>query len=94
MAEQSAKLLEICLENPLLKNLVKALAAELRTGSDEEGDWITAKEAMAILQITSATTLKKYRDQNEIKYSAPPGMKHIFYSKISILEFLERKSNR
>ncbi|MEL6834930.1 MAG: helix-turn-helix domain-containing protein [Bacteroidota bacterium] len=93
MADQSAKLLEICLENPLLQNLVKALAEELKTSSNDEDDWITAGEAMTILQISSATTLKKYREQNEIKYSKPSGMKRIFYSRSSILKFLEKKSN-
>ena len=94
MAEQSAKLLEICLENPLLKKLVKALAEELGTGQSEETDWITTEEAMAILRINSKTTLKKYRDQNEIKYSAPIGSKHILYSRSSILAFIEDKANK
>ena len=93
MAEQSAKLLEICLENPLLKNLVKALAEELSTNQNEEEDWITTEEAMSILKISSKTTLKKYRDQNDIKYSAPIGSKHILYSKSSLLKFIEDKAN-
>ena len=93
MAEQSAKLLEICLENPLLKNLVKALAEELSANQNEEDDWITTEEAMSILKISSKTTLKKYRDQNDIKYSAPIGSKHILYSKSSLLKFIEDKAN-
>ena len=80
-------------KNPLLKNLVKALAEELSTNQNEEDDWITTEEAMSILKISSKTTLKKYRDQNDIKYSAPIGSKHILYSKSSLLKFIEDKAN-
>lgn len=94
MADQSAKLLEICLENPLLKNLVKALAEEISMNQGEGSDWITTEEAMSILKINSKTTLKKYRDLNQIKYSAPIGSKHILYSRSSLLKFIEDKASR
>jgi hypothetical protein len=54
----------------------------------KQDKWISDKEAMAMLRISSSTTLQKYRDQGYIRFSQP-SRKVILYDRDSILKFIE-----
>ena len=53
--------------------------------------WLTPKEAMKELGISSSTTLQRYRDEGRIRYSQP-SKKIIRYDPESIQEFLDSKT--
>lgn len=53
--------------------------------------WLTPKEAMKELGISSPTTLQRYRDEGRIRYSQP-SKKIIRYDPESIQEFLDSKT--
>lgn len=53
-------------------------------------EWISEKDAMAILLIKSKSTLQKMRDSNSFTFSSL-STKHIIYSRSSILEFINDK---
>ena len=53
--------------------------------------WLTPKEAMKVLGISSPTTLQRYRDEGRIRYSQP-SKKIIRYDPESIQEFLDSKT--
>lgn len=53
--------------------------------------WLTTEEAMLRLNISSKTTLQRYRDESMIRYSQL-GRKIILYDSQSIDELLERNA--
>ena len=53
--------------------------------------WLTPKEALKELGISSPTTLQRYRDEGRIRYSQP-SKKIIRYDPESIQEFLDSKT--
>jgi hypothetical protein len=53
-------------------------------------DWITGRQAMDILQITSRTTLYRFVYKNNIRVSKPLG--RTYYSLNDILAAIEKKS--
>ena len=53
--------------------------------------WLTPKEVMKELGISSPTTLQRYRDEGRIRYSQP-SKKIIRYDPESIQEFLDSKT--
>lgn len=57
----------------------------------EQKKWLTPKEAMKELGISSPTTLQRYRDEGKIRYSQP-SKKVIRYDPESIQEFLDSKA--
>ncbi|WP_442267616.1 helix-turn-helix domain-containing protein [Tenacibaculum sp. ZS6-P6] len=57
----------------------------------EQKKWLTPKEAMKELGISSPTTLQRYRDEGKIRYSQP-SKKVIRYDPESIQEFLDSKT--
>ncbi|MGX5858307.1 helix-turn-helix domain-containing protein [Dyadobacter jiangsuensis] len=50
--------------------------------------WVNDKEAMALLNVRSKTTLQSIRDQGLIRFSQPV-RKIILYDRTSILEYIE-----
>ena len=77
-----------------LKQQIKEAVKDARTESVESAkknkvrnNWISSDEAMDILGIRSKTTLQKYRDENNIKYSQSGRL--IRYYKPSLYDFLE-----
>ncbi len=60
--------------------------------SIQRDKWISGEEAMAMMRITSKTTLQKFRDEGKIKFSQPE-KKIILYDSDSISEFLEKNSH-
>jgi len=57
--------------------------------AQKEKSWLTPEEAKKALNITSNTTLQKYRDEGKIKFSQP-SKRIILYDPKSIDEFLNQ----
>lgn len=80
----------ICLESEAFYALVDQVVTRVTKDRDAATPkWITDKQAMQMLGITSTTTLQKYRDQGSIRFSQP-SRKVILYDRDSILKFLEK----
>lgn len=80
----------ICLEDAALYALVEQVVARLKKEQGIEQDkWISDEEAMKLLNITSKTTLQKFRDEGKIRFSQPQ-KKIILYDRQSIDEFLDK----
>jgi len=82
----------ICLEDPafyaLIETVVKRLSEKNNITQDK---WISGEEAMKKLNITSKTTLLKFRKDGVIRFSQPE-KKIIVYDLDSINEFLNKHS--
>lgn len=92
MAEFNNPLNIICLESEAFYALVNDVVEKLKEKQGIKHDkWISAEEAMQLLRITSKSTLQKYRDTGEIRYTQL-GKKHVLYDYDSILEFLDKKA--
>jgi len=79
----------ICLETEAFYTLIDRVVERLESQSpDIEDKWIDTEEAMRLLGIKSKTTLQKYRDNGDIRFTQPR-KKIILYDRESILEFLE-----
>ncbi len=55
---------------------------------EKPSKWIDGDEAMALLKISSKTTLQKLRDEGKIRYSQPQ-KKIILYDRESINNYIE-----
>jgi hypothetical protein len=79
----------ICLETEAFYTLIDTVVERLESQSpDIENKWIDTEEAMNLLGIKSKTTLQKYRDNGDIRFTQPR-KKIILYDRDSIEEFLE-----
>ena len=54
----------------------------------KESPWLDSNEAMKVLNISSRTTLQKFRDEGKIRFSQT-SKKVILYERKSLLDFLE-----
>lgn len=81
----------ICLETEAFYKLIEEVVGRLSNNEDDKEQWITDYEAMDLLKITSKTTLQKYRDSGQVRYSQI-GKKVILYDRFSIMEFIERNA--
>ena len=82
----------ICLHDVAFYALIdKVLERVLERHSVTEDKWVSGKEAMKKLRITSRTTLQKLRDEGNIRYSQPE-KRIILYDTDSINEYLNRNS--
>lgn len=90
MTEHGTNLNVICLESvaftALMNRIVEQLESKLSASQDK---WISDEEAMQLLRITSRTTLQKYRDEGQIRFSQP-SRKVILYDRDSILNFIDK----
>ena len=57
---------------------------------DPKKEWITAKEAMALLKITSRTTMYKYAYKNRLRVSKPMGK--LYYNLAEIMASIEKRA--
>ncbi len=81
----------ICLEEEAFFLLLEqAIQRILKNQEIKEDKWISAREAMRLLRISSKTTLQKLRDTGEIRFSQD--QKRILYDRDSICAYLERKA--
>lgn len=82
----------ICLESEAFYALIDEVVEHVKTQNNvTQEKWIDDTEAMAMLKISSKTTLQKYRDEGKIRYSQL-SKKVILYDRDSILEFCERNA--
>jgi hypothetical protein len=83
----------ICLESAAFYELVEKVVDRLKTENNAtQEEWIDTDQTMALLKISSKTTLQKLRDTGEIRFSQPM-KKHILYFKPSILDYLNKHSH-
>ncbi|MEM9721785.1 MAG: helix-turn-helix domain-containing protein [Bacteroidota bacterium] len=81
----------ICLETQAFHQLLDEVVNRMLAERKEKPKWLTTDEAMALLQISSKTTLQKLKNEGHIHYSQPM-KKHVLYDRESILEYLDRHS--
>jgi len=82
----------ICLEEEAFYSLINQVLDRVsKKNVDKEDKWISGKEAMQKLRISSKTTLQKLRDEGKIRFSQPD-KKLILYDLNSIYAFLEKHS--
>ena len=81
----------ICLEEQAFNELLDKVVERLMEQRQEKPIWISGDEAMAMLKITSRTTLQKLKNEGHIKFSQP--MKKLtLFNYQSILDYLEKHS--
>ena len=92
MTKPVSSLNVICLESEafyaLVDNVINRIKAESGLAID---NWIDEHEAMALLRISSKTTLQKYRDERRIKFTQP-SRKVILYDRESIFQYLDKNA--
>ena len=82
----------ICLQDEAFYALIEEVLGRIMDKkSMKEEKWISPEQAMSKLNITSKSTLQKYRDEGRIRYSQPD-KKIILYDVDSIYEFLDKHS--
>ncbi len=83
----------ICLEEPAFYELIDKIVSYIKAKhAVKEEKWISSKEAMKLLHISSKTTLQKFRDEGRIRFFQAD-RKIILYDRESIHEYLEKHSN-
>lgn len=82
----------ICLEEPAFYALIEKVVARIKDQQTEKEKWIDDLTAMNLLNITSKTTLQKYRDEGKIRFSQPQ-KKVILYDRDSIDKFIEKHAH-
>ncbi|MES2652997.1 MAG: helix-turn-helix domain-containing protein [Bacteroidota bacterium] len=82
----------ICFEDEAYFSLVETVVKRIKSENKiSENKWIGTDEAMALLHITSKTTLQKYRDEDRIRFSQLD-KKVILYDRDSILELINKSA--
>jgi hypothetical protein len=82
----------ICLEESAFTALVDRVVDYLKQNHSIERDkWISADEALKLLDVKSKTTLQRMRDDGRIRFSQPQ-KKIILYDRDSIIEYLEENA--
>jgi len=84
MAEFGNNLNIICLESQAFHSLIDQVVERVSGQLKQPDKWIDDKEAMRMLRISSTSTLQKYRDEGNIRFSQP-SRKVILYDRDSIL---------
>ena len=80
----------ICLQEEAFYALLEQVVARLNAARPEApfSKWMSPEQAMQMLNITSRTTLQKFRDTGRIRYTQPE-KRIILYDRDSILEYLD-----
>lgn len=80
----------ICLEEDAFYALIDEVVERMKDKEGKKEDkWISGKEAMQKLRITSKTTLQTLRNNGKIRFTQPE-KKIILYDSESIDEYLEK----
>lgn len=61
----------ICLEDEAFHELLDKVLERLMEQHQEKPTWISVEDAMALLNITSKTTLQKLKNEGHLKFSQP-----------------------
>lgn len=80
----------ICLETDAYYKLLQEVINIVKDQEQQEELWVDTETAMAILKITSKSTLQKFRDEQKIIFSQI-SRRVILYSRESIYQFLNDK---
>lgn len=81
----------ICLEDGAFYKLIDEVVSRIKEQLIEPQKWIAPDEAMKLLNVSSKTTMQKYRDEGKVRYSQSD-RKNILYDRDSILNFLEKNA--
>ena len=80
----------ICIEEKAFYALLDKVYAHIDNRYKERHNkWVSDEEAMKLLNITSKSTLQKFRNEGRIRYSQPE-KKIIVYDVDSINDYLEK----
>ena len=79
------------METDAFYTLIEEVVERLDGSKNEPDKWISADEAMRLLKITSKSTLQKFRDQGDIRFTQPR-KRIILYDRDSINQFLENNA--
>jgi len=80
----------ICLQDEAFYALLDQVVQRIKERQGiKEDKWISPREAMKKLRISSKTTLQKLRDEGKIRFSQPE-KKIILYDVDSIYQYLEK----
>lgn len=80
----------ICLEDKAFYQLIETVVERLQERQPEISEkWVSKKECMQLLKITSSTTLQKLRDEGQIRFTQPQP-KLILYDRASLDAYLEK----
>lgn len=84
----------ICLQDEAFYKLINEVVDRIKVQHDIKMDkWISPERAMEVLNIKSATTLQKLRDEGKITFTQPQ-KRIILYDYDSIMEYLEDHSKK
>ncbi|MFY0599313.1 MAG: helix-turn-helix domain-containing protein [Cyclobacteriaceae bacterium] len=84
----------ICLEEQAFFDLVERVVEHLGIQNQEEDwKWVSEEKAMALLGVSSKTTMQELRNNREIEFSQPR-KKLISYNRDSIDEYLEKHAKK
>jgi len=82
----------ICLEDKAFYALIEQVVENLKEkNSIGHNKWISADDALKLLDVKSKTTLQRMRDEGRIRFSQPQ-KKIILYDRDSIIEYLEENA--
>ncbi|WP_268123961.1 helix-turn-helix domain-containing protein [Roseivirga pacifica] len=82
----------ICLEEQAFYELIEQVVERLSSNHNKPPEkWIDGEEAMRMLNITSPSTLQKYRNEGKIRFSQP-NKRFILYDRESINQFIEKNT--
>jgi hypothetical protein len=82
----------ICLQEPAFYTLIDKVVDYIKSQNEvKEEKWISGEKAMLMLDITSKTTLQRFRDEGRIRFSQF-GKKNIVYDRDSINDYLEKNA--
>ncbi len=79
----------ICMNDEAFYALIETVLSRLSKNNEEKSKWVSAQDAMKILNIKSKSTLQKLRDGGKIEYTQP-NKKLIQYDVNSLFEYLEK----
>jgi helix-turn-helix protein len=80
----------ICIKSDAFYSLLDEVVAhiDLKFNLSKESPWLDSSETMKLLNITSRSTLQKWRDEGKFRYTQT-SKKVILFERKSLLEFLE-----
>jgi len=82
----------VCLQEEAFYKLFDKVVEHLEEKYKQEPlQWIDGEQAMAMLNISSKTTLQKLRDEGKIRYSQPQ-KRIILYDRYSLIDYIEKNA--
>lgn len=83
----------IMMDSAALDKLIDKVVVTIKTKmKTKPEDWISEVEAKELLGVSSKSTMQRFRNEDRIKFTVVT-TKNIKYSRASILQYMEAKSN-